>query len=239
MSRPRDPDLGHLEVEENPPSLEELEAEEARAVARQRSEAEQERLEAWKRLGRDLARWSLLPADWHVRVIDDLEDFVTSKRFPPTLPAWEAQLMVRGRVNSIVKQYNDSEAERQQKERDATAERQRVEAERQQRERDAAAERQRVEDERRKQERETEEERRKQQEDERKMKALIEHGNSRAWTKTIAGWDWSDAQRARRDVERALRDELKADWSEDDVDDLVDDELAEWEEEGESDDEGS
>ena len=54
-------------------------------------------------------------------------------------------------------------------------------------------------------------------------------GNS----ETINGWDWSDAERARRDVERVLKDEVKADWSEAEVDDLVNDVLYEGDEDGE------
>src|SRR5207302_11166651 len=88
-------------------------------------------------------------------------------------------------------------------------------------------ERQMSEYERRKQEREEDKLHRKQHEDKRKLKAMIDHGNTHAWRETINGWDWSDAERARRDVERALKDEVKADWSEAEVDDLVDDVLYE------------
>jgi excisionase family DNA binding protein len=203
-------------------TLEELEAEAERAEARARAEAEGHRLEIFKKYGRDHAKWTILPTDWHAKVIEDLEDFVTTKRFPPSLPAVDAQMIVQARVNSIANQFRASEIARQQKERDAAEERRKVEDDRR-----------RADDDRRQQEREAEEQRRQQQEDEQKVKALIEHGNNRASSRTIGGWDWSDAQRARRDVERALREEVKADWSEDDVDDLVDDELAEWKEEGE------
>lgn len=220
--RPVQSDLGRDDVELDDDTLEELEAEAERAESRERAEAERRRLEVLKKQGRELAKWTILPTEWHAKVIEDLDDFVTSKRFPPSLPALDAQLIVQARVNSIVNQYRDAESKRLQKEREAAEERRRVEDDHR-----------RADDERRQQEREADEQRRKQQEDEQKIKALIEHGNNRASSTTINGWDWSDAQRARRDVERALRDEVKADWSEDDVDDLVDDELAEWEEEGE------
>ena len=213
------------DVEEDQPTLEDLDAEFERQEMRERAEAERQRLEGLKRCGRDLAQ--LEPTDLRARIFEDLEEFVSSKRVPPSLSVTEAQVIVAARVRQIAKQYRDAENQRLARERDAAAERQRTETERQQRERDAAAERQRVEDERRKQEREADEQRRKQQEGERKLKALIDHGNTHAWRETINGWDWSDAERARRDVERALKDEVKADWSEAEVDDLVDDVLYE------------
>src|SRR2546422_1030503 len=224
-------EIDEPDVEEDQPTLEDLDAEFERQEMRERAEAERQRLEGLKRFGRDLAQ--LEPTDLRARIFEDLEEFVSSKRVPPSLSVTEAQVIVAARVRQIAKQYRDTENQRLARERDAAAERQRAETERQQRERDAAAERQRVEDERRKQEREADEQRRKQQEDERKLKALIDHGNTHAWCETINGWDWSDAERARRDVERALKDEVKADWSEAEVDDLVNDVLYEGDEDGE------
>src|SRR2546426_12552105 len=223
-----EPDVG-----EDQPTLEDLDAEFERQEMRERAEAERQRLEGLKRCGRDLAQ--LEPTDLRARIFEDLEEFVSSKRVPPSLSVTEAQVIVAARVRQIAKQYRDAENQRLARERDAAAERQRAETERQQRERDAAAERQRVEDERRKQEREADEQRRKQQEDERKLKALIDHGNTHAWCETINGWDRSEAERARRDVERALKDEVKADWSEAEVDDLVNDVLYEGDEDDEDD----
>jgi len=225
-SRPKDQDLGQIEFEDNPPTLEELEAAEAREAARQRLQAEQERLEGWKKFGRELAKYTGLPTEWHVKIIANLEDFVTTKRIPPTLSKEEAELVLRAQVNSFVSQYREDVRERQQRERDAAAERQR-----------ADEERQRIEIERRQKERDAEEQRRKQQEDEQKVQSLIRHGNTRAWSETITGWEWSEAQRARRDVERALKEEVKADWTEDDVDDLVDDVLDEGDEDQDEDEE--
>jgi len=219
------------DVEEDQPTLEDLDAEFERQEMRERAEAERQRLEGLKRCGRDLAQ--LEPTDLRARIFEDLEEFVSSKRVPPSLSVTEAQVIVAARVHQIAKQYRDAENQRLARERDAAAERQRAETERQQRERDAAAERQRVEDERRKQEREADEQRRKQQEDERKLKALIDHGNNHAWCETINGWDRSEAERARGDVERALKDEVKADWSEAQVDDLVNDVLYEGDEDDE------
>ena len=218
-------------VEEDQPTLEDLDAEFERQEMRERGEAERQRLEGLKRCGRDLAQ--LEPTDLRARIFEDLEEFVSSKRVPPSLSVTEAQVIIAARVHQIAKQYRDAENQRLARERDAAAERQRTETERQQRERDAAAERQRVEDERRKQEREADEQRRKQQEDERKLKALIDHGNTHAWCETINGWDRSEAERARRDVARALKEDVKVDWTEDEVDDLVDDVLNEGDEDEE------
>jgi hypothetical protein len=46
-------------------------------------------------------------------------------------------------------------------------------------------------------------------------------------------WNWhsEDANRARRQIEWALRDEVEPDWTSEDVQDLVDDVVEEWEEE--------
>lgn len=44
-------------------------------------------------------------------------------------------------------------------------------------------------------------------------------------------WGRNEGTRAQRDVERALGEEIDSDWTEDDVRDLVDDILDEWEEE--------
>ena len=209
-------DLGEPEIEENHPTLKELEAEDARHAAQQRSEAEQERLEGWKKYGRELAKYTSLPVEWRVKVIENLEDFVTTKRIPPTLSKSEAELIVQAQVNSFVKRYGEDVREQQQKERDATAERRR-----------ADEERQRIDEERRQKEREVEEQRRKREEDERRLGALIAHGLSHARWETMRGWDREERERLLRDVERDLKDEVKVDWSEANVTDLVNDILDE------------
>ncbi len=210
--RPVYQELGEPEFEEDHPTLEELAAEEARQAARQRSQAEQERLEGWKKHGRELARYTGLPAEWQAKVIETLEEFVTAKRIPATLSEWEARQIVQAQVNSGVKQYWEDQRERQQKERDAAAERRR-----------ADEERQRIEDERRQTEREAGERRRKEEEDDRRLNALIAHGLSHARWETMSGWDRTERERMLRDVERDLKDEVKVDWSEAQVTDLVDD----------------
>lgn len=68
--------------------------------------------------------------------------------------------------------------------------------------------------------------------EEQRLRSLIEHGKSRAMMHTI-GWDPEDKQEARADVQEALDEEVEADWSERDVDELVDEVLDEWEEDEE------
>jgi excisionase family DNA binding protein len=207
--RPVYEEPGEPEFEEDHPTFEELEAEEARQAARQRSRAEEERLEGWKKRGRELATYTGLPSEWRVKVIENLEDFVTTKRIPPTLAKSEVELIVQAQVNSFVKRYWEDIREGQQKERDA------------------AEARSRADEERRQKEREAEEQRRKREEDERRLKALIAHGLSHARWETMTGWDREERERMLRDVERELKDEVKVDWSEANVTDLVDDILEE------------
>src|ERR1041385_3354221 len=100
--------------EEDPPSFADLEAEVEREAAKERAaaeakaraaavEAEHQRLEGLKKYGRDVAIWSL-PTDWQGRVVEDLEEFVTSKRLPPSLAPWQAQQIVQSRGKQIKKQ---------------------------------------------------------------------------------------------------------------------------------------
>ena len=72
--------------------------------------------------------------------------------------------------------------------------------------------------------------RQEQEREEQRVRSLIEHGKSRAMMHTI-GWDSEDKREARADVEEALKDEVEADWSERDVDELVDEALDESDEE--------
>lgn len=71
---------------------------------------------------------------------------------------------------------------------------------------------------------------REQRQEEERVTALIRSGKFYAWTET-QGWDSKEAERANRKVERALRDDVEADWTKDDVTDLVDDVLDEWDDE--------
>jgi hypothetical protein len=54
----------------------------------------------------------------------------------------------------------------------------------------------------------------------------ISHGYTKTWN-----WHSEDANRTMRQIERRLRDEVEPDWTLEDVQDLVDDVLEEWEEE--------
>jgi len=184
-------DLGEPDFEEQPPTLEDLDAEFERQQARERAEAERQRLEGLKKYGRDLPSCMFVPTEWRARVVEDLEEFVTARRLPPSLPQWEVQRIVEARVEAILKQCRDAEAKRQQ------------------------------------------------QEDEKfRLDALIARGNDYAKWETIMGWGISESDRARREVATALRAQVKADWTQNDVKDLVDDVLANWEEDEGDDEEG-
>jgi DNA-binding transcriptional MerR regulator len=67
-------------------------------------------------------------------------------------------------------------------------------------------------------------------ESQRKLDSLVLIGKWHAQIETRQ-WDRRAADRANREVDRALRDELDPDWTNDDVRDLVDDVLDEWIEE--------
>ncbi|HYL56669.1 MAG TPA: excisionase family DNA-binding protein [Gemmatimonadales bacterium] len=180
-------------IEEDQGSFDDFKAEIEREAAKERAaaadaaraaaaEVERKRLEGWKKYGRDLPSCMFVPTEWRARVVEDLEDFVTGKRLPPSLSQWEAQRIVEARVDLILKQCRDAEAQRQQQE----TEKQRLDA-------------------------------------------LIVRGNDHAKWQTITGWDLSESDRARREVARVLKAKVRADWTDDDVKDLVDQVLARWE----------
>jgi excisionase family DNA binding protein len=70
--------------------------------------------------------------------------------------------------------------------------------------------------------------------EERRLDLLIEHGKSHAFAKTVA-WDVDDAKEARARVLEALENEVEPDWTDREVDELVneilDEVLKEWNEE--------
>ncbi len=187
---PPEPPYDDFGADEDVISMEDLRAEAEREAAKQRAAAEtkaraaaagaeNQRLEALKKYGRDLARW--LPPDWLARVVEALEEFVIPKRVPPTLAPWEAQQLVRSRVEAIKQQYSDAEDQR-----------------------------------------------RKREDDQRKIDWLIAWGHSYATSETILGWDTSERERARREVESELKEKVKPDMTQGHVKDLVDDVLSEW-----------
>jgi excisionase family DNA binding protein len=66
--------------------------------------------------------------------------------------------------------------------------------------------------------------------DEQRLVSLIERGKRHAFGETVA-WDVDDAEEARADVLEALEDEVEADWTEREVNELVDEVLEAWNEE--------
>lgn len=62
----------------------------------------------------------------------------------------------------------------------------------------------------------------------RRVQALIDHGMSYARRETKSGWDYAPRIEARQEVEEALKAEVKSDWVERDVRELVDEILGNW-----------
>ena len=71
--------------------------------------------------------------------------------------------------------------------------------------------------------------------DERRLQQLIDYGKSYASSRTPWDWDSDDRARFPRDVERMLQEDVDSEWTEQDVKDAVDDELAEWEDDDDDD----
>jgi excisionase family DNA binding protein len=69
----------------------------------------------------------------------------------------------------------------------------------------------------------------------RRIESLRTHGRNYAQEET-ADWEWSEQNEARNEVDKALAEEVEADWKERDVEDLVDEILDQWVEEDEPDD---
>src|SRR5207249_1396046 len=123
--RTAEPDYDDFGVEENVPDIEELDAAIEREAAKERlaaeakaraaaANAEHERLEALKKYGRELASYSL-PAEWRARVVADLEEYVTPKQVPASLAPWQAQEILKSRVDTFKKQYYDAEDQRRKR----------------------------------------------------------------------------------------------------------------------------
>jgi excisionase family DNA binding protein len=93
------------------------------AEERRRDEdaAQRQRHDELRRFGRTLAVQAGLPANWRAELTEELERYVTTDRFPASLPTDEARDFVRARVDSIVERaaaerreaFNRAEAERQ------------------------------------------------------------------------------------------------------------------------------
>lgn len=65
-----------------------------------------------------------VPGSWRMKVVEDLERYVTAERFKPWIPDWQAQRMVRERVEHVLRPYREqlaAAAARKQAENDARA----------------------------------------------------------------------------------------------------------------------
>src|SRR5437870_609451 len=174
---------------------------------REEAEAPLRRLVTLKQYGLNQIGWGI-PDSWHARVAAALERYVTLKTFPAWVSDVDAYRIVRGKVKEVLQPYHDEVA--------------RKKAEEARREEEAATKR-------RQQEEEAQEERR--------VQELIDDGMRYARSETLLDWDSDDRARALRDVERILNDTVEPDWTEQDVKDAVDDELAEWQDDEDEEDE--
>ena len=173
-----------------------------------RSEAERQQLEDLKKYGLELLRWRLITGQCRAKVVQELEAFVTKEHLPSWIADAEAKRLVEAKVDGVIEHFREAWDERQQREREAEDHRRKGEEQRHQKEYEQS-----------------------------RIDNLIASGKSYAQSET---WDWDDPEkdRARREVERALRDQIRADSTEADVKDLVDDVLAQWEDdEGDEEDE--
>jgi hypothetical protein len=105
--------------------LGEREAQETRARVQAEKVAneakEEKRIEALKTLGREEAIAAGLPPAWRARLSAELESYVNTPQFPPTLPAHEARDFIRAKVGEFVNQFREEAAVKQERESAAQA----------------------------------------------------------------------------------------------------------------------
>ncbi len=159
-----------------------------------------------------------IPGIWKANVVADLETFVTPQQVPSWLPTYEQRSLVEERIKALVKRYRDEEARARQVE----AERRRAEAARALAQTEAETAKRNAE----------EEQQRAAAREKERIRALIEHG-LQYLNREVADWDVRDRWKVREEVEKGLQEEVRADWTERQVERWVDDELDDWEEEPE------
>lgn len=166
--------------------------------------AEAARLQSLKSYGTSSIPYDV-PVTVRSKIVEELEAYVTSERLPAWVSTWEQQRLVRGRVDSIVEAHRKKVKDE--------AEQMRVEEARQAavgKARRAAAEAaSKVK-----------------AEADRLVQELIDHGKRYA-EDDLLEFDPSDRWDVRLAIAKALGEEVGADWSERDVEDLVEDVLDE------------
>jgi len=174
---------------------------------REEAEAPLRRLATLKQYGLNQIGWGVADT-WHARVAAALEGYVTLKTFPGWVSDVDAYRIVRGKVEEVLQPYHDEVA--------------RKKAEETRRDKEAATKRLQEEEE---------------AQEERRVQELIDDGMRHARSETLSDRYSDDRARALRDVERMLKDEVESDWTDQDVKDAVDDELAEWQDNEDEEDE--
>jgi hypothetical protein len=176
---------------------------------RQPSLAETVHLDILHLSGMNDGPWAL-PVEWRAKLNADLKKYITLERFPLNGNPLVTSLQISKHVRDFLEPYREEQA---------------VAAERQRKEQAAEADRQRQ---------------LKQAADaaERRRQELIDYGRQVAQRET-ASWAWDDpTAEARGDVEQVLRAEVKADWEESTVRELVENRLDRYEEEDAPDEDG-
>ncbi len=183
-----------------PPALDPLEKfarEMAERRKREELEARLRRLATLKQYGLNQVSY-VAPDAWRAKVAAALESFVTLESLPAWISDTQAYAIIRGKVEEVLQPYHDEAA--------------RTKAEDGRREEEAVRKRQQEEEEAR---------------EERRLQELLDDGMRYARRETPSDWEFEDRARALRDIERMLKDDVEADWTEEDVKDAVDDELDE------------
>jgi excisionase family DNA binding protein len=179
------------------------EDEEAR---RRQTASEVSRLQALKAYGTSSIPYDV-PVTVRSKIVEELEAYVTNARLPAWVSSWEQQSLVKGRVDAIVEAHRKQV--REEAEKAATEEARKVATETARKAAAGAAAKTKAEDERR-------------------VQDLISHGKRYA-EDALREFEAFDRWKVRSQIEKALQEEVEADWSERDVEDLVDEELDEWE----------
>jgi excisionase family DNA binding protein len=190
------------------PTLDDKKAKREQEELQRKTEEEERRLQSLKNKGLASIPWDV-PATWRARVVADLERYVTPQNFPSWISSYDQLNMVKARVEDALQPYRDQQAKEREK-READAARASADAERQKAKADReAAKRQAEED------------------AQRRIQSLVSHGRMYA-TRSLRSVDARDRYRIRRDIESALNEEVESDWTDGDVEDLVDEVLGDW-----------
>ncbi len=173
---------------------------------RRQAAEEAARLQALKAYGATSIPYDV-PVAVRSKIVEELEAYVTSERLPAWVSTWEQHTLVKGCVDAIVDAYRKRVKEEAEQAR--AEESRKTAAAKASRAAQEAASKAKAEAERRVQE-------------------LIAHGKKYA-EGGLREFTGLDRWEIRSEIEKALQEEIEADWSARAVEDLVDELLDEWE----------